>query len=201
LDAIFSCGKALIEGLAHGGIWDMSTHALAVDPRYPIGTYQYEGPYTESQRLELITTIADLPAKLRAAVTGLNDAQIDTPYRDGGWTVRQTVHHVADSHMNSFIRFRLAITEESPTIKPYEEALWADIADAKEPVEVSLKLLEALHRRMDVMLRSFKAEDWRRTMVHPQYGPMSLDKTLGLYAWHSKHHVAHITELRKRMNW
>lgn len=184
----------------------MSIHAPAIDvpridPRYPIGTYKYEGPYTEAQRRQLIATIADLPLKMRAAVAGLNDRQLDTPYRDGGWTVRQTVHHVADSHMNSFIRFRLAITEENPTIKPYHEELWADIADAKEPVEVSLTLLEVLHRRMEVMLRSFKASDWRRTLVHPQNGPTTLDKMLGLYAWHSKHHVAHITELRKRMGW
>jgi hypothetical protein len=179
----------------------MSTYAPAVDPRYPIGKYQYDGPFTEAQRQQHIATIAELPKHMRAAVTGLNDEQLDTPYRDGGWTVRQTVHHVADSHMNSFIRFRLAITEESPTIKPYAEALWADIADSKEPVEVSLTLLETLHRRMDVMLRSFKVEDWQRTLVHPENGSMTLDKMLGVYAWHSKHHVAHITELRKRMGW
>jgi len=179
----------------------MSTHAQAVDPRYPIGKYHYEGPFGEAQRQQHIATLAELPVKIRAAITGLNESQLDTPYRDGGWTVRQTVHHVADSHMNSFIRFRLGLTEENPTIKPYEEALWADIADAKEPVEVSLKLLEALHHRMVVTLRSFRTEDWRRTVVHPENGQMTLDKMLGLYAWHSKHHVAHITELRKRMGW
>jgi exoribonuclease II len=131
----------------------------------------------------------------------LADRQIDTPYREGGWTVRQLVHHVADSHMNSFIRFRLALTESNPTIKPYNEALWADIADAKEPVEVSLKLIDSLHRRMDVMLRAFNVADWQRTLVHPENGVLTLDQMLGVYAWHSRHHVAHITELRKRMGW
>jgi uncharacterized damage-inducible protein DinB len=184
----------------------MSTNALAVDapvidPRYPIGKYKYETSFTDAQRQQLIATIADLPAKMRAAVTGLNDKQLDTPYRDVGWTVRQTVHHVADSHMNSFIRFRLGITENNPTIKPYHEELWADIADAKEPVAVSLILLDSLHRRMDVMLRSLTPDYWQRTVVHPQNGQMTLDKMLGLYAWHSRHHVAHITELRRRMGW
>ncbi len=169
----------------------MSTHAPVVDvpvidPRYPIGTYKYENLFTDAQRQQLIATIADLPAKMRAAVAGLNKEQLDTPYRDGGWTVRQTVHHVADSHMNSFIRFRLGITEDNPTIKPYHEELWADIADAKEPVEVSLMLLDSLHRRMDMMLRSFTPDCWQRTVVHPENGQMTLDKMLGLYAWHSK---------------
>jgi uncharacterized damage-inducible protein DinB len=197
----FHARTACLKDGGHDGISDMSTHALAMDPRYPIGKYHYEGPFNEAQRQQHIETIAALPVKIKEAVAGLNDKQLDTPYRDGGWTVRQTVHHVADSHMNSFIRFRLGLTEQNPTIKPYEEALWADIADAKEPVQVSLTLLETLHRRMDVMLRSFKAEDWRRTVVHPENGKMTLDKMLGLYAWHSQHHVAHITELRKRMGW
>jgi hypothetical protein len=183
--------------------WDMvmSTHAPAVDPRYPIGTFKYEGPYTGARRQELMAVLAELPAKLRAAVAGLNDQQLDTPYRVGGWTVRQTVHHVADSHMNCFIRFKLALTEDNPTIKPYHEAKWAELADSKEPVEVSLKLIEALHRRLDVIMHSFKDEHWQKTFVHPERGAMTLDKNLGMYAWHSKHHVTHITELRKRMNW
>lgn len=179
----------------------MSTHAPAIDPRYPMGKYTYQGPYSEAERQRLISVLAELPEKIRAAVSGLSEQQLDTPYRDGGWTVRQTVHHVADSHMNSFIRFRLALTEENPAIKPYEEALWAEIADVKEPVEVSLKLIDSLHRRLVVMLRAFNPSDWQRTLVHPQNGQMTLDKLLGLYAWHSKHHVAHITELRKRMGW
>ncbi len=179
----------------------MSTQAQALDLRYPVGKFRYDGPYSEAQREQLIATLAELPAKMRAAVAGLNENQIDTPYRDGGWTVRQTVHHVADSHMNSFLRFRWAITEDNPTIKPYDEAKWAEIPDAKEPVEVSLTLIDSLHRRMVVMLRSFGPEEWRRTLVHPENGPLTLDKMLGLYAWHSRHHVAHITELRKRMGW
>jgi uncharacterized damage-inducible protein DinB len=179
----------------------MSTHAPAIDPRYPIGTFKYEGPYTEPKRQEFLDVLAELPANMRAAVAGLSEEQIDTPYRDGGWTVRQTVHHVADSHMNSFIRFRLALTEDNPTIKPYNEALWAEIPDSREPVEVSLKLIDSLHRRLDVMLRSLKLADWKRTFQHPERGPMTLDMNVGLYAWHSKHHVAHITLLRKRMGW
>ncbi len=172
-----------------------------MDMRYPIGTFKYEGPYSAAQRQEFVTTLEELPTKLRAAVAGLSEQQLDTPYRDGGWTVRQLVHHVADSHMNSFIRFRLALTEENPTIKPYDEKRWAEIADSKEPVEVSLKLIDSLHRRMAVMLKAFKEDDWKRKMVHPERGPMTLDMNLGMYAWHSKHHVAHITELRKRMGW
>jgi uncharacterized damage-inducible protein DinB len=179
----------------------MSTHAPAIDPRYPIGTFKYDGPYNPQQRRALMDVLADLPRNVRAAVAGLNESQTNTPYRDGGWTVRETVHHVADSHMNSFIRFRLALTEDKPTIKPYDEARWAEIADSKEPVEVSLQLIDALHRRMDVMLRSLSESDWKRTFVHPERGPMTLDMNLGLYAWHSRHHVAHITELRKRMGW
>ena len=179
----------------------MSTHVPVIDPRYPIGTFNYEGPYSQAQREQLITVLAELPERIRAAVNGLDDRQLDTPYRDGGWTVRQTVHHVADSHMNSFIRFRLALTEDNPTIKPYNEARWAELPDTSEPVEVSLKLIEGLHRRMEVMLGSLKESDWQLTFVHPERGPMTLDMNLGLYAWHSRHHVAHITQLRKRMGW
>lgn len=179
----------------------MSSQAQSIDPRYPVGRFHYEGPYSAAQREQLLMTLANLPAKLRAAVAGLNEKQLDTPYREGGWTVRQTVHHVADSHMNSFIRFRLALTEQNPTIKPYNEALWADIADAREPVEVSLTLIDSLHRRLDVMLRALNSADWQRTLVHPENGVLTLDQMLGIYAWHSRHHVAHITELRKRMGW
>lgn len=179
----------------------MTTTAPALDPRYPIGKFQYTGPCTPAQISEMIQVIADMPRHLRNAVAGLNDSQLDTPYRDGGWTVRQTVHHIADSHMNSFIRFRLAVTEDNPTIKPYDEAKWADIIDAREPVEVSLTLIDSLHHRWVVMLRAFTPAGWQRTMVHPENGQLTLEKTLGIYAWHSKHHVAHITELRKRKVW
>lgn len=182
----------------------MSTHAPALtkqDPRYPVGKFEYTGPYSEAERRQFVEELAQLPAKLRAAVAGLNDQQLDTPYRDGGWTLRQTVHHVADSHMNSFIRFRLALTEDNPPVKPYDEKRWADLADMKEPVEFSLKILDALHHRWIVMLNSFNLADWKRTMQHPEWGTLDLDQALGLYAWHSRHHTAHITELRKRRGW
>ena len=179
----------------------MSTTAPALDPRYPIGDFHYDGPYSEAQRARLIQDIADLPKNVRAAVAGLSDAQIDTPYRDGGWSVRQTVHHIADSHMNSFIRFRLALTETNPTIKPYDEKAWANLADMKLPAEVSLSLIDPLHHRLATLLRSFKEEDWSRTLFHPERGEITCDYNLALYSWHSKHHVAHITELRKRNGW
>lgn len=179
----------------------MSSQATAIDPRYPIGQFEYSGPYSEAERKQMIEELVQLPAKLRSAVSGLSEQQLGTPYRDGGWTLRQTVHHVADSHMNSFVRFRLALTEDNPPVKPYDEKRWADLADMKEPVEVSLKLLEALHQRWVVMLKSLGPAEWKRTMSHPEWGKLDLDKALGLYAWHSKHHTAHITELRKRKGW
>lgn len=179
----------------------MTTSAVA-DLRYPVGRFKLAAPYSDAQRAAMIQDIADLPARLRAAVSGLNDQQLDTPYRDGGWTVRQTVHHVADSHINSYIRFRFAKTEDNPTIKPYNEAVWAELPDAKyEPVEISLKLLEGLHHRWVVLLKSFTAEDWKRTLIHPDRGQLDMSVNLALYSWHSKHHVAHITKLRKRKGW
>ena len=172
------------------------------DLRYPIGKFQPQVSYTDADRAALIRDIAELPVKLHAAVSGLSEQQLETPYRDGGWTVRQVVHHVADSHINSYMRFRLALTEPSPTIKPYDEAAWAELADAKrEPVDVSLQLLESLHHRWVVLLGSLQPEDWKRTFVHPERGQMELGTNLALYSWHSKHHVAHITELRKRNSW
>ncbi|HWR15077.1 MAG TPA: bacillithiol transferase BstA [Terriglobales bacterium] len=179
----------------------MSTPVVASDPRYPIGKFHYDGPFTQAQIAGMIQVIAEAPQQLRAALARLNNTQLDTPYRDGGWTVRQTVHHFADSHMNSFIRFRLALTEDKPTIKPYDEKLWAELPDSKEPVEVSLKLVEALHHRWVAMMKAFKPEDWQRTMVHPDRGEISCEFNLAIYAWHCKHHVAHITELRKRKGW
>jgi len=139
---------------------------------------------------------------LRSAVAGLDDFQLDTAYRDGGWTVRQLVHHVADSHMNAYVRIRLALTEDWPTIKPYAESRWAELADAKTlPVEVSLALLEALHRRWVVLLKSLGEEDWQRGYMHPENGRQALGTVIALYSWHSRHHTAHVTELRKRMSW
>jgi hypothetical protein len=165
---------------------------------YPIGDFDR----TQIDRTANIATIGKLPSALAAAVAGLDDAQLDTPYRPGGWTVRQLVHHVADSHMNAYVRMRLALTENWPTIKPYEEARWAELGDAKTlPAEVSLKLLEALHRRWVTLLESLAEADWARGYVHPESGRQSLDSVAALYSWHSRHHVAHVTELRKRTGW
>ena len=139
---------------------------------------------------------------MRAAVAGLTPEQLDTPYRPGGWTVRQVVHHVPDSHINSYVRFKLALTEEEPTIKPYDEARWAKLADtATTPVEVSLTLLDSLHSRWVPLLQSLTEADFARQFRHPELGMVRLDRNLALYAWHGKHHVAHITSLRERMGW
>ena len=172
------------------------------DLRYPIGKFSYAGPLSNDQKASYIGEIAQTPAKLRAAVKGLSPEQLDTPYRPGGWTVRQLAHHVPDSHMNAYVRFKLALTEENPTIKPYEEARWAELADTKTtPVEVSLTLLESLHDRWVRLLRDLSPTDWHRTFQHPELGAMTLEKTLGLYEWHGRHHVAHITALRERNGW
>lgn len=172
------------------------------DLRYPIGKFSYAGPLTADQRQAFLNDVAQAPAKLRAAVSGLSDTQLNTSYRPGGWTVRQVVHHVPDSHMNSYVRFKLALTEDAPTIKPYAEDRWAELADIQTtPVEVSLALLDSLHDRWVRLLHSITPEGWQRTFRHPELGPMTLDKTLALYAWHGKHHVAHITALRKRNGW
>ncbi len=172
------------------------------DLRYPIGTFHFDGSLTEEQKKTCLDEIAHTPANLRAAVKGLSDAQLDTAYRPGGWTVRQVVHHVPDSHLNSYVRFKLALTENEPTIKPYAEDRWAELADTKStPIEVSLTLLESLHDRWVRLLRSLSTEDWKRTFRHPDLGAMNLEKTLALYAWHGRHHVAQMTELRKREGW
>jgi hypothetical protein len=173
-----------------------------IDLRYPIGRFSYSGPPTDDQRRALLDDIARTPENLRSAVKGMTDAQLDTPYRPGGWTVRQVVHHVPDSHMNAFIRFKLALTEDEPTIKPYAEDRWAELADTKAtPLEVSLALLESLHDRWVWLLRSLTPADWKRTFRHPELGVMTLERTLALYAWHGRHHVAHITSLRERSGW
>lgn len=172
------------------------------DPRFPIGKFSYLGTPTEDQKQQFLDDIEQTPAQLRAAVRGLSDQQLDTPYRDGGWTVRQVVHHVPDSHMNSYVRFKLALTEDNPTIKPYQEHRWAELPEAKSaPIEVSLSLLENLHQRWMLLLRNLQPEDWKRTFSHPELGPMLLEKNLALYSWHGKHHVAHITQLRQKMGW
>ena len=172
------------------------------DLRYPVGKFEYQGPLGEAQRSVLIQQIADTAANVRHALTALSETQLDTPYRPGGWTVRQVVHHVPDSHMNAYVRFKMALTEDEPTIKTYAEDRWAELADTRAtPIEISLTLLDSLHDRWLHLLRSFSDEHWKRTFRHPELGPMTLEKTLALYAWHGRHHVAHITELRKRMSW
>ncbi len=172
------------------------------DLRYPTGKLSYKDNLTAEQRASLIDRIAATPAALRAAVDGLNDAQLDTPYRPEGWSVRQVVHHVPDSHVNAYVRFKLALTEDGPTIKPYQEAAWATLADTRlTPVNVSLTLLEAVHARWVVLLQSMTESDFARPLMHPENGRMTLDKLLQLYAWHGGHHVGHVTELRKREGW
>jgi hypothetical protein len=172
------------------------------DPRFPIGKFHYEGPPPAEQRQQFIADIAQAPVALRTAVEGLSQQQLDSPYRDGGWTVRQVVHHVPDSHMNAYIRFKLALTEEEPTIKPYAEDRWAELADTKStPIEVSLMMLEVLHQRWVELLKSLTPSDWKRQFRHPELGVVPLEKNVALYAWHGKHHIAHVTELRRRMGW
>lgn len=172
------------------------------DLRYPVGKFTYEGPPTPEQRQELLNQIEQTPVRLRAAVNGLSEKQLDTPYRPEGWTVRQVAYHVPDSHLNAYIRTKLALTEDEPTIKPYAEDRWARLADTQAtPVEVSLALMDSLHDRWVRLLRSLEAEDWKRTFRHLDLGPMSLEKNLALYAWHGRHHVAHVTSLRERNGW
>jgi uncharacterized damage-inducible protein DinB len=173
----------------------------ASDLRYPIGRLERKSVLDSAERRAAIEAIAAAPAALRAAVRGLTDSQLDTPYRPDGWTVRQLVHHVADSHMNAFIRVRLALTEENPTIKPYDEASWARLPDATMPVEVSLELLERLHERWIHLLRAMPESQFQRPLTHPENGPMTIDALLNVYAWHGRHHTAHVTALRTRMNW
>ncbi len=172
------------------------------DLRYPIGKFKLESNISEAQRKHFVEDIAATPAGLRAAVAGLSDEQLGTPYRPGGWTVRQVVHHLPDSHLNAYVRFKLTLTEEQPTIKPYDQEKWAQLDDVRTtPIEVSLTLLDSLHQRWTLLLRSLKAADLARTFRHPEMGVLNLDAYLGLYAWHGRHHVAHITSLRERMGW
>jgi uncharacterized damage-inducible protein DinB len=173
-----------------------------MDLQYPIGKFKWEGALTDDQKRQLIDEIEQAPAKLRNAVAGLTNEQIDTPYRPGGWTVRQVVHHLADSHLNAYVRFRLALTENEPTIKPYDQARWALLEDARTaPLELSLSLFESLQQRLALLLRSMRAEDFVRRLRHPETGIVRLDRLLSLYAWHERHHIAHITSLRHRMGW
>lgn len=172
------------------------------DLRYPVGRYQKPDSLTPEQRRRAIDAIAEAPTHLRTAVSGLDDHQLDTPYRPDGWTVRQVVHHVPDSHMNAYTRFKLALTEEVPTIKPYDEAKWALLEDSRStPLATSLALLDAVHDRWLRILRGMSASDFARKLNHPENGLMNLDQMLALYDWHGRHHVAHVTNLRKRNSW
>ncbi len=181
----------------------MTTAAeTAKDPRYPVGKAEYSKRLSREERARLIAQIEECPARMRDAVRGLNPAQLATPYREGGWTVHQVVNHVPDSHLNAYIRVKLALTEENPAIKTYEEQLWAETEDGRNtPPEISLTLLESLHQRWVLLLRSLPEAEFQKTLRHPQWGEINLNELLGLYAWHSRHHVAHITELRKRKGW
>lgn len=173
------------------------------DLRYPVGKFDRRDRLTPAERGPMIETIAAAPQKMRAAVRSLDEKQLDTPYRDGGWTVRQVAHHVPDSHLNAYIRFKWALTEDRPTIKPYDENTWAKLSDVRDtPIETSLVLLESLHDRWVHLIRGMSDTDFQRVLLHPEHkGEMTLDTMLGMYAWHSRHHVAHITSLRERNGW
>lgn len=175
--------------------------AASEDLRYPVGEFDKNIELTAESRAEFIQTIRDLPNKIAESIEGLNEQQLDTPYRDEGWTVRQTIHHVADSHINSLCRFKLALTEENPTIRPYFEDRWAELADSKLPVDVSLQIIEGVHRRWTILLETMTDADFQKTLIHPESGDWTIEQFLALYAWHSLHHTAHITKLRERNGW
>ena len=173
------------------------------DLRFPIGKFTLPAAFTPELRRQHVAEIAACPREMRRAVAGFTQEQLDTPYRDGGWTVRQVVHHVPDSHMNAYIRHKLAATEDLPTIRPYREAAWAELPDGKSgDIEVSLQLLEAVHERWHRFLTALASESFARTFLHPEIpGPVSLEKSVAMYAWHGRHHVAHIDALRRRQGW
>jgi len=172
------------------------------DPRYPIGEFTFAGPLSPGQRAAAIEIIENTPLELRKSLRGLGDEQLATPYREGGWTVRQLVHHIADSHINAYCRFRLTLTEDNPAIKPYEEQLWAELADGlTAPLGLSLAMLDAMHARLGMLLHSLTAEQFSRPLVHPASGSHDLDWLLAVYAWHGPHHIAHITSLREARGW
>jgi uncharacterized damage-inducible protein DinB len=179
-----------------------TTHDSASDLRFPTGRFTRPAGLDDDARARAIETIAATPARLREAVRGLAPEQIETPYRPGGWTVRQVVHHVPDSHLNAYIRFKLALTEDGPTIKPYDETRWAELPDTRlVPIATSLTLLDAVHERWVALLRAMQPAEFERPLTHPETGRQRLDQMLALYAWHGPHHVAHVTALRERMGW
>ena len=172
------------------------------DPRYPIGQFEHRGAVTAEQLERWLGEIEALPPALRGAVAGLSAEQLDTPYRPGGWTLRQVVHHLPDSHLNAYIRFKWALTEDEPTIKTYDEARWAEIADYRTvPIAVSLDLLTLLHRKWTALLRVLTPEQWSRCLVHPDMGRLDLATVAGHYAWHGRHHLAHVTTTAERLGW
>jgi uncharacterized damage-inducible protein DinB len=172
-----------------------------VDPKYPVGKFKRPDKVTPHKRMAAIAELAALPVKLKEAIEGLDREQLDTPYREGGWTVRQLVHHIADSHMNAFLRVRLALTEDWPTVSAYDEKAWAMLRDSAAPVRWSVDLLENLHARWVMMLESLAENQWARGVKHPQNGPMTVEMATLIYGWHSQHHVAHIVRLRDREGW
>ena len=174
---------------------------MSEDLRFPIGEFEKNIEITSEQRKNFINTIVSLPDELKQAVANLDEEKLETPYRPEGWTVRQTIHHVADSHLNAYTRFKLALTEDEPTIRPYAEDRWAKLPDSKMPLDVSFKVIEGIHARLTVILESMSDEDFQRKLNHPESGIMTLENMLALYAWHSRHHTAHITRLRDRNNW
>ena len=174
---------------------------MSEDLRFPLGNFNRKTEVTPELRKELVQTISDLPETLEKAVSDLTQQQLDTPYRAEGWTVRQTIHHIADSHLNAYTRFKLALTEDVPTIRPYAEDRWAELADSKLPIDVSLKIIEGVHARWTVLLESMSDADFQKQLNHPETGVWTLENMLGLYEWHSRHHTAHITKLRERNGW
>lgn len=177
------------------------TQATSPDLRYPIGKFGYPPSVTAAERRESLASVAAAPRLLADAVLGLSDAQLDTPHRPGGWSLRQIAHHLPDSHLNAYVRFKLAITEDEPTIKPYDQELWAQLADSTAPVAISLQLLEGLHARWTALLHSMPEEAFARRFRHPEAGLLTLDQTLAMYAWHGRHHAAQITAARQRNGW
>jgi hypothetical protein len=175
---------------------------MSEDPRYPIGKFKKNERLSGEERAAALAVLEPAPARFREALAGLTDAQLDTPYREGGWTVRQLAHHLPDSHLNMYVRVRLALTEDVPTVRPYDEKLWAELPDARTaPVEASLAMLEGAHSRLVHLLRSVDESSYQRRFVHPEGYNGTIDTWIAMYAWHSKHHTAHVMGLRERMGW